>query len=110
MDWAMQFPGAVTVCDSDLTIIYMNEKAMSNFSVDGGESLLGKNLVDCHQARSMEIMQRILDTGEPNAYTIEKAGKKKMIYQAPWRKDGIIAGLVEVSMEVPFDMPHFVRS
>ncbi len=110
MDWAMQFPGAVTVCDGDLTIVYMNEKAIAGFSGKGGESLLGKNLADCHQPRSMEIVRRILETGEPNVYTIEKGGKKKMIYQAPWRKEGAIAGLVEISMEIPAVMPHFVRS
>ncbi len=109
MDWAMQFPGAVTVCDGDFTIIYMNEKAMASFGDPGGESLLGRNLADCHLAPSMDIMRKILETGEPNVYTIEKKGKKKMIYQAPWRKDGIIAGLVELSMEIPETMPHFIR-
>ncbi len=109
MDWAMQFPGAVTVCDGDLTIIYMNEKAMAAFGDSGGEGLLGKNLADCHLPRSMDIVKRILDTGEPNIYTIEKKGQKKMIYQAPWRKGGVIAGLVELSMEIPEAMPHFIR-
>ena len=40
---------------------------------------------------------------------MEKAGIKKLIYQAPWRKDGKVAGVVELSMEIPFEMPHFVR-
>lgn len=109
MDWAMQFPGAVTVCDGDLTIVYMNEKAISNFAGNGGESLLGRNLADCHQPRSMKIIRKILDTGEPNVYTIEKGGKKKMIYQAPWRKNGEIAGLVEIAVEIPTELPHFAR-
>jgi isocitrate dehydrogenase (NAD+) len=39
-------------------------------------------------------MERILETGVPNIYTIEKKGIKKLIYQAPWRKDDEIAGLV----------------
>ena len=48
-------------------------------------------------------------TRQPNIYTIEKKGIKKLIYQAPWFQDGQLAGLVELSLEIPFDMPHFLR-
>ena len=47
---------------------------------------------------------------EKNVYTIEKNGVKKMIFQSPWYKDGIYAGFVELSLEIPFEMPHFIRS
>jgi hypothetical protein len=63
----------------------------------------------------MEKMRRILDTGEPHTYTIEKAaaggsGKvRKMVHQAPWYRDGAIAGLVEVSFEIPWEMEHYDR-
>ena len=33
----------------------------------------------------------------------------KMIYQTAWRKDGKVAGIVEISMITPADMPHYVR-
>ncbi len=46
---------------------------------------------------------------EKNVYTIEKKGKKKLIYQAPWFLDGAFGGLVELSLEIPFEMPHFIR-
>ncbi len=109
-DWALEFPGAVTVCDGDFTIIYLNDKAAKTFEKDGGRALLGTDLMACHNEDSKAIMRRILASGEPNVYTIEKKGVKKFIYQAPWRKAGAIAGLVELSMEIPFDLPHFVRS
>ncbi len=33
-----------------------------------------------------------------------------MIYQTPWRDAaGNIAGLVEISMVIPADMPHYIR-
>jgi len=51
-----------------------------------------------------------MDGSETNVYTIEKAGIKKMIYQTPWYQNGKVAGLVEISIEIPFDMPHFIRS
>jgi transcriptional regulator with PAS, ATPase and Fis domain len=109
-DWALEFPAAVTVCDRDFTIIYMNDKSARTFEKEGGRALLGKDLRDCHHAdKSKNLMARILETGEPNAYTIEKKGLHKFIYQAPWYEGGKIAGLVEISMETAAELPHFVR-
>ena len=51
----------------------------------------------------------LLQTGGSNAYTIEKNGLKKMIYQTAWKQDGVVAGLVEISMVIPFEMPHYIR-
>jgi hypothetical protein len=108
-DWALEFPGAVTICDRDFTIVYMNDRAAKVQEKQGGRELLGTDLMACHNERSKEIIRRILATGEPNSYTIEKGGVHKMIYQAPWRKEGKIAGIVELSMEIPAQMPHYVR-
>ena len=58
------------------------------------------------------ILQRIADllaTGGSNAYTIQKNGVKKMIYQTAWKENGEVAGLVEISMIIPEEMPHYVR-
>lgn len=108
-DWIHNFNGALTVTDALLNIVYMNEKAKKTWEAHG--DLIGKNLADCHQARSMEIMRRILSEGGTNSYTIEKKGIKKLIYQEAWKKpDGSVGGLLELSLEIPFAMPHFVRS
>lgn len=32
-----------------------------------------------------------------------------MIYQAAWRENGEVAGLVENSMVIPEDMTHYIR-
>ena len=108
-DWAKEFPGAVTVCDPQGIILYINEKAASVFEGDGGMALIGQNLFDCHSADSNRKIEEIMHTRQPNVYTIEKKGIKKLIYQAPWFQDGQMAGLVELSLEIPFDMPHFLR-
>ena len=50
-----------------------------------------------------------MQTGQTNVYTIEKKGVKKLIYQTPWYHDGAFAGLVELGLEIPAEMPHFVR-
>ena len=108
-DWMEEFPAAITVSDREHVIVYLNAKAAKTYEKEGGRELIGRNLLACHKHRSMEIIERIFTTGEPNAYTIEKQGKKKFIYQSPWRKNGEIAGLVEISAEVPFELPHFNR-
>jgi hypothetical protein len=50
-----------------------------------------------------------MDTNKSNIYTIEKRSKKKMIIQVPWYMENEIGGLVELSIELPDEIPHFVR-
>ena len=107
--WVQAFPGAVTVCDREGIILEMNEKAVTVFAADGGAALLGRNVLDCHPEPSRSRLATLLRTGEKNAYTIEKNGVKKLIYQAPWYRDGERAGIVELSLEIPFELLHFVR-
>jgi transcriptional regulator with PAS, ATPase and Fis domain len=100
---------AITVADKDYTIINMNPKATATFQSYGGSALLGKNLMECHNERSRELMKKIMETGHPHTYTIEKGGQKKIIHQARWEKDGQIGGLVEISIEIPLELEHFKR-
>jgi hypothetical protein len=58
----------------------------------------------------MKKIAEIMQTGKPNAYSIEKKGKKKLIYQAPQIENGEVIGVVELAIEIPFDMPHHIRS
>lgn len=106
-NWAEQLNCAVTVCDKEGLVIYMNECARATFASSG--DMVGRNLMPCHNDRSRGIIARMLSTGESNSYTITKNGRRKMIYQTPWRKDGEIAGLVEISMVIPDEMPHYNR-
>ena len=109
-DWTYEFPAAITVSDLDGTILMMNEKSASVFSDDGGSKLIGKNLFDCHTPASAGKIKELIAENKSNAYTIEKNGKKKLIYQSPWYENGKIMGIAEISIEIPFDMPHFLRS
>ena len=106
-DWAKEMNCAVTVCDKEGVIIYMNDKAKETFSKHG--DLVGKSLIPCHNDNSRTIIARLLETGGTNAYTILKNGLKKMIYQTAWKENGEVAGLVEISMVIPEEMPHYIR-
>ena len=106
-DWSKEMNCAVTVCDKEGVVLYMNDKAKETFASHG--DLVGRNLMGCHNERSKEIIRSLLETGGSNAYTIEKEGLHKVIYQTAWRENGVVKGLVEISMVVPAEMPHYVR-
>ncbi len=107
--WADSVDVAMTVCDRDGIILYMNEKAMATFAADGGRALIGKNLMDCHPESARRKIGRIMESRQANSYTIEKQGLKKLIHQAPWYENGELGGLVELSIVLPAGMPHFIR-
>jgi len=100
---------SITVCDTTGTVLEMNRRSAVTFAKDGGKDLVGRNLLDCHPEPSKSKLKKMLAVPFTNAYTIEKNGVKKLIYQTPWLKDGKTAGLVELSLELPPEMPHFVR-
>ncbi len=106
-EWAHELSCAITVCDREANVVYQNLKAIKTFQSYG--DLIGKNLKDCHGESSWEMIQRMIETGESNSYTIEKAGVKKLIHQTPWHKNGEVCGLVEFSIELPGELPHFIR-
>ena len=109
-DWSKTLPVAITVCDKNGIILEMNDKSERTFLQPDSPSLIGQNLMNCHPPKAQEKIRQLIATGTTNAYTIEKNGIKKLIYQAPWFENGEVAGLVELSMEIPFEMPHYVRT
>jgi transcriptional regulator with PAS, ATPase and Fis domain len=108
-DYSKDLPIAVTVCDKDGKIIEMNEKAISTFKDDGGANLIGRNVIDCHPEPAKSKLLDMLNNANSNFYTIEKKGIKKLICQIPYFQDQKYQGFIEISIEIPFDLPHFVR-
>ncbi len=108
-DWMREFPGAITVCDAEGIILDMNDRAVANFEKDGGAALVGRNVLDCHPEPARAKLAAQMREERVNAYTIEKGGVRKLIYQAPWYESGTCRGLVELSLEIPDSMPHFKR-
>lgn len=104
-----EFGVAVTVCDRDGKIVEMNDKSRKTFLKPGREELIGKNVLDCHPEPARSKLKGMLENPATNAYTIEKNGVKKLIYQTPWYENGEFRGMVELSMEIPAEMPHYVR-
>lgn len=107
--WIREFPAAITVCDRDGVILEMNERAAATFAADGGARLIGTNVLECHPEPARARLKGMLASGARNAYTIEKSGVRKLVWQSPWYERGEYRGFVELALEIPEELPHFVR-
>lgn len=108
-DWVREFDAAVTVCDAAGVILEMNDRAARSFREWGGQALIGSNVLDCHPEPSRAKLLGIMQQRRANTYTIEKGGRRKLVHQAPWHRGGEYAGFVEIVLELPEGMEHFVR-
>jgi len=109
LDWLKEINAAITICNNQGVIVYMNEKSEQVFKNDGGKDLIGSNLFGCHPEPALTKLKEMLSDGSTNVYTIEKNGMKKIIYQTPWVSENVIEGIVEISFNIPGEMPHFIR-
>jgi len=107
--WSDEFEGAVTICNRDGIITYMNNSSKKQFSKYGGGDLLGTSLIDCHPEPSRSKVIEMLKVPSQNTYTTEKGGIKKIIHQTPLYEKGVFSGLIEISFVLPEPLPHFVR-
>ena len=92
---------AVVICDLDHTIIYMNPVAIERYAKWGGKELMGKSLLDCHNEKSREMINKVLDwfrrSKDNNiVYTFFNAKENKDVYMVALRNDeGDLIGYYE---------------
>lgn len=108
-EWTKEFPAAITVCDAEGIILSMNHTALDLFEDDGGEELIGTNVLACHPEPSRSKLYGMLKEGKGNTYTVRSKGRTKLITQQPWYHDGSFAGIVEISFVLPDPLPHHDR-
>jgi len=101
LEWFENLPCAVTVCDRNYTILYVNQATAEANAERGGKELVGRSLLDCHPPRARRLLRKVMDSGEPHIFTSERNGRKKMVYEAHWRRDGEVGGMIEVSFQLP---------
>lgn len=88
---------AVVICDLSHTIVYMNKVAIQRYHKD----LTGSSLLDCHNARSNEIIIKIVDwfgksTKNNMIYTFHNEKENKDVYMVALRDDeGTLIGYYE---------------
>ena len=125
---------AVTVCDREGVVLYQNAKAVLR---DG--DVLGRNLFDCHKESSARMIRRMIAEGSGHTYetthsspaertavaSADAAGasagagtaagasaacSRSFIHQTPWyAADGSVAGLIEIDIDLPAEVPVYSR-
>ena len=108
-NWSKYFPAAITVTNENGTVVEMNDFSVESYRKDGGANLIGDNAIECHKEPSLSKVKKLYEEHALNVYTITKNGKKKLIYQAPYFVEGRFSGMVEISLPLPDEMPHYDR-
>lgn len=91
----------VVICDLEHTIIYMNPVACERYEKQGGAELLGKSLLDCHNAKSNEMINSVLDwfresKDNNRIFTFRNEKENKDVYMVALRDDsGELIGYYE---------------
>ena len=81
---------AVVLCDLEHTILYMNPAAIRRYEKWGGEALLGKSLLDCHNEKSCKMIAKVVDwfRASPDhdlVYTFHNEKENKDVYMVALR-------------------------
>lgn len=108
-NWTDQVAIAITVTDAKGTIMEMNPASIATFASDGGAALIGSDVLACHPEPARAKLASMYQAHQPNHYTIQKNGQRKIIHQLPLMNNGVFGGYVEISIPIPDHLPHFDR-
>jgi DUF438 domain-containing protein len=96
-----QDTSAVVICDLSHTIVYMNPVATERYAKYGGAQLVGKSIFDCHNERSVKLINNVVDwfaKSQSNniVYTFHNEKENKDVYIVALRDDdGSLIGYYE---------------
>lgn len=96
-----QDTAAVVICNLDHTIIYMNPVAAIRYGKRGGYALIGKNLLECHNPSSGEMINKVVawfkaDKANNRVFTFHNEKENKDVYMIALRDDeGNLIGYYE---------------
>ena len=91
----------VVVCDLDHTIVYMNPVAIERYAKRGGKDLIGQSLLNCHNDKSCELINKVLDWFRESkdnniVYTFKNKKENKDVYMVALRNaEGDLIGYYE---------------
>ena len=83
---------AVVICDLEHIIIYMNTAAIGRYEKWGGKDLLCKSLLDCHNDKSREMINKVVDWFKASrnnnlVYTSYNPKENKDVYMVALRDE-----------------------
>ena len=92
---------AIVICDTEHKIIYMNPAACKSYCKSGGHLLIGKSLLECHNAKSGELINQVIDWFKADkrnnrVHTFFNENQNKDVYMVALRDDnGALIGYYE---------------
>ncbi len=92
---------AVVICNTEHKIIYMNPAAITRYGKSGGEKLIGKSLLNCHNTKSNKLIEKTVEwfrqSSENNIiFTFRNEKENKDVYMVALRDDdGTLIGYYE---------------
>ena len=91
---------SVVICNTEHEIIYMNPAAVSSYAKRGGEKLIGRSLLECHNPESRVKIQQVVDwfAAEEShniVYTYHNEKQNKDVYMVALREGGRLIGYYE---------------
>lgn len=91
---------SVVICNLNHEIIYMNPVAVQNYAKRGGEKLIGRSLLNCHNQESREKIQKVIDWFAEDeshniVYTFHNEKQNKDVYMVALREAGKLIGYYE---------------
>lgn len=91
---------SIVICNLEHEIIYMNPAAITNYAKRGGEKLVGRSLLECHNPESRARIQQAVDWFAADeshniVYTFHNEKQNKDVYMVALREDGKLIGYYE---------------
>ena len=86
---------SVVICNLKHEIIYMNPAAVTSCAKRGGDKLIGRSLLDCHNPESRDKIQRVVDWFAADkshnfVYTFHNETLNKDVYMVALRDEGTL--------------------
>lgn len=91
---------SIVICNLEHEIIYMNPAAILNYEKWGGEELIGKSLLGCHNEESRIRIQQVVDWFAADeshniVYTFYNEKQNKDVYMVALRDESKLIGYYE---------------
>ena len=91
---------SIVICNLKHEIIYMNPAAVNSYAKRGGDRLIGRSLLDCHNQESRDKIQKVVDwfgadESHNLVYTFHNEKQNKDVYMVALREEGRLIGYYE---------------
>ncbi len=91
---------SIVICDLKHEIIYMNPAAIANYAKRGGDKLIGRSILECHNPESNEKIKQVVawfaaDESHNLVYTFYNEKQNKDVYMVALRDNGKLIGYYE---------------